>query len=144
MFDLSKRQELECGQSMGNESRHSASIGTRSSRTSTLSKRKEKLAIAQLSIDQIARKHEIARRMLLLQNESELLEAQMQKEEAQLSVSICEHAIHEEREQELLDLDREMLENVVQRCTQDTRECTPPKEKGASYSRHDLQYEPEE
>ena len=42
--------------------------------------------------------------MLLLQNESELLEAQMQREEAQLSVSICEHAIQEEREQELLDL----------------------------------------
>ena len=119
---------MECGQSMGNESQHSVSIGTRSFRTSTLSKRKEKLAIAQLRIDQIARKHEIARRMLHLQNESELLEAQMQKEKVQLSVSICEQAIHEEREQELLDLGREMLENVVQRCTQDTREWTPPKE----------------
>lgn len=80
---MSQREKLECRQSIGTESRRSASIRTRSSRMSrmtTLSKKKEKLAIAQLKIDQIARKHEIARRMLLLQNESELLEAQMQRE----------------------------------------------------------------
>ena len=52
--------------------------------------------------------------MLQLQNESELLEAQMQREEAELSVSMCEQAIQEEREEELLDVDRKINVDVRQ------------------------------
>jgi hypothetical protein len=48
--------------------------------------------------------------MLDLQNESEMLEAQMQREEAMMSVSICERVIQEEREQELGDIEK-MTEN---------------------------------
>ena len=81
-----------------------------SSRLSSLSKRRERLALAQLKVDQIARKHELAKNMLDLQNESEMLEAQMQREEAMMSVSICEQVVQEEREQALGDIE-EMNEN---------------------------------
>ena len=80
-----------------------------SSRLSSLSKRREKLALAQLKVEQIARKHELAKKMLDLQNESEML-AQMQREEAMMSVSIWVRVIQEEREQELGDIE-EMNEN---------------------------------
>jgi hypothetical protein len=56
-----------------------------------LSKRRERLALAQLKVDQIARKNELAKKMLDLQNESEMLEAQMQREEAMMSAKAVFH-----------------------------------------------------
>ena len=40
------------------------------------------LALAQLKVEQATKKHELARKMLGLQNESEMLEIQMKREEA--------------------------------------------------------------
>ncbi|CAB4030053.1 Hypothetical predicted protein, partial [Paramuricea clavata] len=75
-----------------------------------IKRRRERLALAQLKVDQIARKHELAKKMLDLQNESEMLEAEIQREEAMMSVSICEQAIREEREHKLGDIE-ELNEN---------------------------------
>lgn len=59
------------------------------SKLSTLSK-KEKLAHAQLRVPQVANQHEIAKKTLELQNDSEMLEVQMKKEEALVSLNILE------------------------------------------------------
>ena len=58
----SERERANPSQSMFSKSCRSASIRTGSSRISTLSKKRERLAIAQLRIDQIARKHEITKK----------------------------------------------------------------------------------
>ena len=55
-------------------------VSSCSSKLSTLSKKRETLAYAQLRVEQVTKQHEIARKMLELQNESELLEAQMKRE----------------------------------------------------------------
>ena len=88
----------------------SSRASSSSSRLSSSSKRRERLALAQLKFDQIARKPELAKKMFDLQNESEMLEAQMQREEAMMNVSIFERVIQEEREQELGDIE-EINEN---------------------------------
>ena len=72
------------GLSLCTKSCKSTPTRTGSSRMSSLSRRRERLAVAQLRVKLIARKHEIAQKMLQLQNASELLEAQMQREEADL------------------------------------------------------------
>ena len=65
-------------------------VSSCSSKLSTLSKKRETLAYAQLRVEQVTKQHEIARKMLELQNESELLEAQMKREEAMVSLNIFE------------------------------------------------------
>ena len=52
--------------------------------------------------------------MLQLQNENELLEAQMERKEAELSVSMCEQAMQEEREEDKLDVDGQIIPDVRQ------------------------------
>ena len=52
--------------------------------------------------------------MLQLQNENELLEAQMERKEAELSVSMCELAMQEEREEDALDVDGQIIPDVRQ------------------------------
>ena len=86
--EVSQRENVDHVSCSNASTRSRASCS--SSRLSSLSKRREKLALAQLKVDQIARKHELAKKLLDLQNESEMLEAQMQREEAMMSVSICE------------------------------------------------------
>ena len=48
------------------------------------------MAYAQLRVEQVTKQHEIAKKMLELQDESELLEAQIKREEAMVSLNICE------------------------------------------------------
>jgi hypothetical protein len=106
--EVSQRENIDNVSCSKSSTRSRASSS--SSRLSSLSERRERLALAQLKVDQIARKHELAKKMLDLQNESEMLEAQMQREEAMMSVSICEQVVQEEREQALGDIE-EMNEN---------------------------------
>lgn len=75
--------------------------------------------------------------MLILQSQSELLKAQMQREKVHPSF------IQEESK----NLDRDMLEKVMQEYSQDKRECALPKEKEASHFKHfkhGVQYEPKQ
>ena len=130
------------GLSLYNKSCKSRSTRTGSSRMSSLSKRRERLAVAQLRVKQIARKHEIAQKMLQLQNESELLEAQMQREEAELSVSMCEQAILEEREEELLDVDREITTDVRQEPSRNVSKNILPNEACLGRAKMKYQFNP--
>ena len=47
--------------------------------------------------------------MLQLQNKNELLEAQIEREDTELIVSMCEQVIQEERVDEYLDVDRQII-----------------------------------
>ena len=107
-----------------------------------MSRRREKLAVAQLRVKQFARKHEIAQKMLQLQNESELLEAQMQNEEAELSVSMREQAIQEERNEELLDVDREIIADAGQEQGRNVCKNIPPNEASLGGAKTKYQFNP--
>ena len=127
------------GLSLYNKPCKSTSTRTGSSRMSSLSRRRERLAVAQLRVKQIARKHEIVQKMLQLQNESELLEAQMQREEAELGVSMCEQAIQEEREEELLDVDRQIIPDVMQEQSRNVhKSILPPNEASLDRAKYQL------
>ena len=127
------------GLSLYNKSCKSTSTRTGSSRMSSLSRRRERLGVAQLRVKQMARKHEIAQKMLQLQNESELLEAQMQREEAELGVSMCEQAIQEEREEELLDVDRQIIPDVMQGQSRNVhKSILPPNEASLDRAKYQL------
>ena len=80
--------------------------------------------------------------MLQLQNESELLEAQMQKEEAELSVSMCEQAIQEERNEELLDVDREIIVDAGQEQGRNICKNIPPNEASLGRAKTKYQFNP--
>ena len=119
-FDYFIKLETERGspsQGLHNNSRKGTSKRTVSSRISSLSRKRERLTVAQLRVKQIARKHEIVQKMLQLQNENELLKAQVEIEEAELRVSMCEQAIQEEREEDLLDVDKQIIQDVRQEIT---------------------------
>ena len=77
--------------------------------------------------------------MLQSQNESELLEAQMQIEEAELDVSMCEQAIQEEREEELLDVDRQIIPDVMQKQSRNVhKSILPPNEASLNRAKYQL------
>lgn len=86
-FNEEKKVDLV---SRGNTCSVKSKLSSCSSKLSTLSKKKEKLAHAQLKVQQVAKQHEIAKKMLELKNESEMLEVQMKREEAMVSLNILE------------------------------------------------------
>ena len=66
---------------------NSGSIGATSS-SPTVSKKREKVALAQLKVNQLMKRHEMKRRMEELRYQEELMEAQMEEEQAIVSYNI--------------------------------------------------------
>ena len=66
---------------------NSGSIGATSS-SSTVSRKREKVALAQLKVNQLMKRHEMKRRMEELRCQEELREAQMEEEQAIVSYNI--------------------------------------------------------
>ena len=66
---------------------NSGSIGATSS-SSTVSTKREKVALAQLSFNQLMKRHEMKRRMAELRYQEELMEAQMEEEQAIVNYNI--------------------------------------------------------
>ena len=131
-FDYFIKLETERGslsQGLHNKSCKDTSIRTVSSRISSLSRKRERLTVAQLRVKKIARKHGIVQKMLQLQNDNELLKAQIEIEEAELSVSMCVQAMQEEREEELLDVDKQIIPDVRQEQSRNVhKSILPPNE----------------
>ena len=59
-----------------------------SSKSSTLSRKKEKLALPQLKRSQLSKQHELKRKMAELKLEEEAMEAEMEEERALVSVNV--------------------------------------------------------
>lgn len=78
----SKLHSIGKGQSQISVSRSAASSA------SALSKKREKVALAQLKINQLKQRHEMQRKMAELKYEEELMEAQMEEEQAKVSFNI--------------------------------------------------------
>ena len=66
---------------------NSGSIGATST-SPTVSKKREKVALAQLKGNQLMKRHEMKRRMEELRYQEELMEAQMEEEQAIVSYNI--------------------------------------------------------
>ena len=71
-------------------SRRSGKSSKSNSKLSTLSQRKESLALAELKISQINRRRELLRRKSELQFEEEIMNAEMELEEARTRLKVCE------------------------------------------------------
>ena len=71
-----------------NRSLNSGSIGATSS-SSTVSRKREKVALAQLKVNQLMKRHEMKRKMEELRCQEEHMEAQMEEEQAIVSYNIC-------------------------------------------------------
>ena len=59
-----------------------------SSASSTVSKKREKVALAQLKVNQLMKRQEMKRRLAELRYQEELMEAQMEEEQAMVSYNI--------------------------------------------------------
>ncbi|CAB4028223.1 Hypothetical predicted protein, partial [Paramuricea clavata] len=82
-LELESRQKEEDASSFSGKSRRTlASKSSHSSKFSTVSKRKEQLALAQLKRSQLLKQHELERRMTELNFEKEYMEARMEEERA--------------------------------------------------------------
>ena len=75
--------------------RHESKSSYSSSVSSSVVKRKEKLALAQLKTKQLLKEQEIKRRMAKLQYEREFMEAQMEEERAAVSLDVYKQAEEE-------------------------------------------------
>ena len=63
-----------------------------------MSKKREKVALAQLKVNQLMKRHEMKRRMEELRYQEELMEAQMEEEQAIVSYNIYnDHAYVDRR-----------------------------------------------
>ena len=65
------------------------------SSASALSKKREKIALAQLKVNQLMQRHEMKRRMEELRYQEELMEAQMEEEQAKVSFNIYNELANE-------------------------------------------------
>ena len=84
------KEKGECFSTISHESLSIRSKASGSSRLSTVSKKREMLAIAQLKLQQLERQQEMERKMSELQQQRELMEAQMEAEQAMVSLKIYE------------------------------------------------------
>ena len=86
---LASRQRGDDASSFsGKSKRSSASKSSHSSKFSTVSKKEEQLALAQLKRSQLLKQHELGRRMAELNFEKEYMEAQMEEERAIVSLNV--------------------------------------------------------
>ncbi|KAK6168654.1 hypothetical protein SNE40_019846 [Patella caerulea] len=72
----------------------------RSTSSSVFLKKKEQFVIAQLKLQQLKKKHEIDKQYLEIKNKEQLLEAEMQQEQAKICLQIYEEFHNENREKE--------------------------------------------
>ena len=90
---LEARERGEVSSSSGKTSRSSVSKSTsRSSKLSTVSRKREKLALAQLKRTQLFKQHELERKMAEL-NYQEAMEAQMEEERALVSLNVYDKEV---------------------------------------------------
>ena len=83
-------------------------MSSRSGRSTAISKRAEKLALAKLKVTQLKKQHQLERKMTELKFEKEMMEAQMEEERAALSL-IYEPDNEEEQNLDYYEEDRLQL-----------------------------------
>ena len=91
---LEARERGEVSSSSRNTSRSSVSKSmSRSSKLSTVSRKREKLALAQLKRTQLFKQHELERKMAELNHQKEAMEAQMEEERALVSLNVYDKEV---------------------------------------------------
>ena len=93
-LELEARERGEVSSSSGKTSRSSVSKSmSRSSKLSTVSRKREKLALAQLKRTQLFKQHELERKMAELNYQKEAMEAQMEEERALVSLHVYDKEV---------------------------------------------------
>ena len=91
---LEAREQGEVSSSSGKTSRSSVSKSMSSSKLSTVSRKRERLALAQIKRTQLFKQHELERKMAELNYQKEAMEAQMEEERALVSLNVYDKEVN--------------------------------------------------